>query len=392
MKSFSFFLSLTMLLFLTACDGDDAGHDLELLREARKELIDKKKELSGELGDIQHQIDSLEKEIIKLDPEYGKEKAVAVVADTVKKGPFRSYIELHGVVESGSNVLIVPEISGTIRKIAVKSGQTVKKGQVLAQIDTDVLQKNLQELKTSLELAEELYQKQDRLRQQNIGSEVQYLEAKNRKESLEQSIQTVAVQISKGTIRSPIDGKVEEVIPREGEMASPQMPFARVVNTTRGAYVEAEVSEAFYRRINLNDSVWVTFKFIDEQIKAPITYKSDFIDPGNRTFKIHVTLPANKKGYPPNLLGVVRLEIDSQEEVISVPTHLIQLDEKVPYVFAVQEQKGGLVAVKTPVKRGQMSGNRTVITKGIKEGDVIITKAIMTNLKGKGQAVPVAVK
>ncbi len=309
-----------------------------------------------------------------------KEKPQAVTSIKVKKQDFVKTVEVHGFVESGNNITVVPEINGIIRSINVREGQAVTRGTVLARLDTEILYKNKEELKTQLELAEEIFKKQKSLYDSKVGSEVQYLQAKTNKESLEQRIRTIDSQIGKAIVRAPISGRVDKIFPKQGEMASVQMPLARIINTNSGAYVECDVSEAYYRKVQKGDSVQITFPtFGDEKLKTVISYKSNFIDNSNRTFKIQANLDTKNKDYPANLFAIVELILEKKEGQVIVPTDIVQRSGNVSFVYKVGG-KNGSRAIKQPVKLALSYDNQSVISEGLNEGDEVITKAVWSKL------------
>ena len=287
----------------------------------------------------------------------------------VKKQVFESFVEVHGVVESDKNVMVMPEASGIVRSISVKSGQQVRKGQTLGVIDTELIYKNIAEVKKSLEFATDVFNKQKSLYDQKVGTEMQFLEAKNRKETLEKSLSTLQSQASKGVIKSPIDGKIDEVYPKSGEMASPQTPFVRIVNT-RDVYLNLDVSESFLNKIKIGDEVQARFPYQKDTMMVKVDYKGNFINPNNRTFKVHCNINKVNKTLPPNLLAVVRLRNEMIKDAIVVPTNIIQNDGKSDFVFVISKGQ----AVKKLVKTGPTYQVSTTILSGLEVGDKLVTQ------------------
>ncbi len=318
--------------------------------------------LETELKDLQKQKDSLFAKV--------EEKSLPkVYISKIKPANFASYVEVHGVIESDKNITVMPEMSGIIRQINVREGSIVRKGQRLAVVDTEILRNNIAELKKRLELAVEVFKKQENLRAKNVGTEMQYLEAKNNKESLEQSIKTLESQVSKSVIVSPINGKIDEIYPNIGEMTSPQSPFARIVNTN-DVFVNADVSEAFFGKVNKGDKVRIRFPYQKDTIDAPIDYVGNYINPNNRTFKIHANLSNVGKKLAPNLLAVLRLTKSFVQNAIVAPSNVIVNDGEHDYVMVVEKGK----AVKKIVQIGESYQNETVIVKGLKAGENLVYK------------------
>ncbi len=341
--------------FIVAC-STDADHS-ELA--AKKVKLDSLKTVVAEL----------ETEIEELDTTKLTDAIPKVFTKKLENKTFESFVEVHGVVESDQNVVVMPETAGIIRSIRVQDGQSVKKGQTLALLDTDLIRKNIAEVKNSLAFAEDVFQKQKKLYDQNVGTEMQFLEAKNKKESLERSLSTLSTQLDKAIITSPIDGKIDEIYPKTGEMAGPQSPFARIINT-KEVYINADVSEAFFNKIKVGDDVQVRFPYQEDTINVKVNYKGNYINPNNRTFKIHCSLSKEKKVLPPNLLAVLRLRNELVDSTIVIPNNVIQNDGKNDFVYVVKDNK----AYKKIVKTGQTYQVQTVINSGLTPGDMLVTQ------------------
>lgn len=349
--------AVAFLVLLFGCKSE--------LEQAREDLKAKRAEFAKVKGEIKE----IEAKIEQLDTAQVSEDYPKVIVKAVKLQTFESFVDVHGVVESDKNVMVMPESQGIIRSISVRNGQQVRKGQVLGVIDTEIVQKNIGELKKNLEFATEVFNKQKALFDQKVGTEMQYLEAKNRKEGLEQSLKTLQSQASKGIVRSPIDGKIDEVYPKTGEMASPQTPFVRIVNTN-DVYLNLDVSESFLNKINVGDEVQARFPYQKDTLTVKVDYKGNYINPNNRTFKVHCNVHKSHKTLPPNLLAVVRLKNEALDSAVVVPTNIIQNDGKSDFVFVIEGGK----AVKKPVKTGATYQVSTVIKEGLKVEDVLVVE------------------
>ena len=331
----------------------------------KSELATKKLKLDS----LKAVIATLEYEIEELDTTKAMDAIPKVFTQKLESQTFESFVEVYGVVESDQNVVVMPEIAGAIRSIKVHDGQTVKKGQTLAILDTDLIRKNMAEVRNSLDFAIDVFQKQKKLYEQNVGTEMQYLEAKNRKESLERSLNTLEAQLDKAIITSPIDGKIDEIYPKTGELAGPQTPFARIINTSE-LYINADVSEAFFNKIKVGDDVQVRFPYQGDTLNVKVNYKGNYINPNNRTFKIHCSLTKEKKALPPNLLAVLRLRNELVEKTLVIPNNVIQNDGKNDFVYVVKDEK----AHKKVVKTAQTYQVKTVISSGLSVGDMLVTQ------------------
>ncbi|HEY5690599.1 MAG TPA: efflux RND transporter periplasmic adaptor subunit, partial [Cyclobacteriaceae bacterium] len=244
------YLIPVLFLIAAACDNEQKG-DKNV--QAKKEKLDKAR---TELQNLKLTIASLEKEISELDPEFAREnsKAILVSIFVAKKKPFEHKVEVRGSVESRKNVFLSAQTAGEIIRINVREGQRVNRGQSLIELDADVIGKTIEELKTSLELAKTVYQKQSRLWEQKIGTEVQYLQAKNNVESLEGKLATANAQLNLAIIRAPFTGTIDQLEAQVGEMAAPGVPLVRIVSSDQ-MYLKADVSERFIGRFNAGDKV-----------------------------------------------------------------------------------------------------------------------------------------
>ncbi|MGL1889494.1 MAG: efflux RND transporter periplasmic adaptor subunit, partial [Reichenbachiella sp.] len=333
-------------------------------------------ELKGQVKDIKAQIVDLETEIKDVDPSYGVKSVNAEIITVLEVSPqfFEHKIEVRGGVESRTNVTVGPEIMGKVLKIHVKEGQKVKLGQTLITLDDIIIRNNIAELETSLELATIVAGKQENLWKQNIGTEIQYLEAKNNQKSLERKLATTRSQLRQSKIRAPFSGSIDAVDAKIGEMVSPGQQMLRIVNT-EDVHVGSDVSERFIGKFKAGDAVKVYFPSQDKTILSSVSAVGNVINPENRTFEMEVSLP-RKLDFPvkPNQVVVLSITDYKNDEAISVPTRLIQKDNKGTFVYEIVEKEGRKVAQKNHVKAGRSYDNQTEVLEGLKIGQVLADK------------------
>ena len=287
---------------------------------------------------------------------------------------FEHYFETYGSIESGQNVMVNIEAPGTINRIHVEIGQKVSKGQTLARLDSKVLQNNIEELKTSLDLASTVFDKQKKLWDQKIGSEIQYLEAKSRKEGLEQRMDALKAQRNMYTIKAPFTGVIDEIFYKEGEMGNMIVPLLRLVNLEE-VYVVADISEDYLGTVVPGVSVKAIFPTSDSAYEATISRAGTFIKANNRTYKIYIDLPNTDGSLKPNLLGVLHIKDYELDSAIVVPTSSIQQDAMgQEYVFVIEKDEDRLIANKVTVKTGMAYGAETLIILGLKGDEEIVLK------------------
>ena len=361
------------IAFLWACEQKDP------IQEKKDELKSKKTELQK----LKIAITDLEKEISALDPDFAKNnrKATLITTRKVETRKFEHYVEVSGAVNSRKNVLISAENMGNVNNILAKEGNEVRTGQLIINMDTELYQRNLDQLETEYTLAKTMFEKQNNLWKQNIGTEVQFLEAKNRVESIERQIDNVKTQISKSKIRAPFSGTIETVYVKEGEMAQMGSPLVRIVNH-KDMYIKADLSESFIGDFSKGDQVIIHFPSLDKTIESRISSVGQIIDEQNRTFAIEALLPETHFTIKPNLLAVVKLRDFEEDNAIVVPSKLIQKDNKGEFVFVTEENNNELVATKKQIERGVTYKNNTMIVEGLQGDEVLIDEGFRNVAQG----------
>jgi membrane fusion protein (multidrug efflux system) len=364
MKHNYLFIALTAVAI--ACSSSSDNGDLEA---KKKELETAQKELTT----LREKISSLEKEISEADPTFARQinKAILVSTFVAEKKPFEHKVEVRGAVQSRKNILISAQIGGEIQQVHVREGQNVSKGQVLVTLNADIIRNTIAELKTALELANSVYEKQSRLWEQKIGTELQYLQAKNNKESLERRLSTAYSQLDQAIIKAPFSGTVDQLPARVGELASPGVPLVRVVSLD-DAYIKADVSERFIGKFKAGDPVEVYVPSADRKLSSRISSVSQVINPENRTFIVEVELPRVDFTLKPNQVVVLELRDYISEATLAVPTRIIQKDEDGQFIYTVSERNGKLLARKIHVTTGITSKTETEILEGLAGSEQIV--------------------
>ncbi len=361
MKISNKFLPLLGLVFLTfSCEPKDE------LEAKRAEL----EELKTEANKLSTSIAELEAELIMLDPEFAKQNQKSILITTVeaKKGEFDHYVEVTGSVLSKKNVMISAETSGRILEVPVLEGMRVTKGTVMARIDAENIERSIDELENSLELAKTLFEKQERLWNQQIGTEVQYLEAKNRKEGLERNLASARTNLAKAIIIAPFSGTVESIEVRLGELVQPGMGMFQFVGED-DLFIEADISESYIGVLSKGDSVEVNFPSINKDLHTKVSSVGAIINPNNRTFKVEVYLPSMSL-VKPNMISVLKILDYQSADAVIVPSYLILSDNRGDYVFTVENDK----AVKKYVERGKTFDKETEILEGLTGSETLVDK------------------
>ena len=354
------FLIISLLVLMVSCGKKDE------VTAKKDELVKLKKEAA----DLRSSIESLEKEIGMLDPEFGITNRKSILISTTKpeKAHFEHFVEATGSVLSKKNVNISGEVSGRVQEVLAVEGMQVNKGQVLARIDAETIQRNIDELEKQFELAVILFEKQERLWNQQIGTEVQYLEAKNRKEYLEKSLASLKTQESRTIVTAPFSGTVESVMVRAGELVQPGTPLIHFIGNS-DLFIEADVSERYLGILTKGDSVEIYFPSVKENFRTKVSAIGGVINQNNRTFKVEVLLP-NLQFAKPNMISVLRIKDYENFNAVTVPNYLILQDSKGDYVFTVENN----VSNKRYIKRGMTYKETTEVLEGLSGDEVLVDK------------------
>lgn len=338
--------------------------------ENKKHRLD---QLKSESIALNQKIKHLEEEILQKDPHFEDSGIQHTLISTfeAEPQPFEHKFEVRASVASRRNVLISAEASGRVENIYVREGDQVKKGQQLITLDASVLQNSIEELKTGLDLATTIYKKRERLWKQNIGSELQYLEAKNQMETLQRRLATTKSQLKQFRLVAPFSGVVDDVQAKLGEMAMFGSPLLRILSVD-AMHLEADVSERYLGRLQKGDSVNLYFSSFDEELNSVITSVGHVINRQNRTFSVEVDLPKGSISYKPNLVAILKITDYYQPEALVIPSELIQQDSQGNFVYAVDSSENELIAKKLHIGTGKSYQSKTEVISGIEIGAVLV--------------------
>ena len=343
---------------------------------ASKDLVQiraKKAELDKQSQTVQAQIKQLNELIEKLD---STKKVPLVTTIALKTEEFNHYLELQGNVTTKQNVLIYPEMPGTLEKVYVKEGQNVSKGQILATIDDGGLGQQVAQLESQAALAKTTYERQKRLWEQKIGSEIQYLQTKTSYESQMKAVAQLKAQLAKATIRAPFSGIIDDVIKDQGTVVAPGGPGSevfRIVNLSN-MHIEADVPETYLTDVTVGKSVELTFPVLGKTLDTKVRQTSNYINPNNRTFNVEIPVPNADKSIKPNLTAKLKINDYTNAEAILIPQSIISENAQgQQYVYKVENINGDLgVAKQTIVKTGKTQGDVIEILEGVSVGDQLI--------------------
>jgi RND family efflux transporter MFP subunit len=330
------------------------------------------------------QLQSLDSAIALLD-DSAKLPLVTTIAVAPQK--FDHYLELQGDVMTKQNVLIYPEMAGTLNRVYVKKGQKVTKGQVLASIDDGGLSSQLAQMKTQAELSRTTFERQKRLWEQNIGSEIQYLQAKTNYEAQTSAVKQMESQVAKSTIRAPFAGIIDDVIKDQGTVVAPGpgSEVFRIVNLSN-MYVEVEVPESHLPNVTPGKEVKVYFPVLGDSVNTKIRETGNFINPSNRSFTAEIPVPSHDGKIKPNLTARVMINDYTSENAILIPQSILSENaEGEQYVFLVEADsiENDPVAKKVIIKTGKTQGDFVEVLSGINSGDAIIDEGARSVKEGQ---------
>ncbi len=357
-------LALIVVITLISC-GEEVIKNSSL-----QDLKNQKSLLVSKIDSLNAQLKTVENQLLKLDT---SKKLHVITVLPVKNKLFKHYIEIQGVVQADKNIEIRPEIGGTVTAIYVKEGQHVSKGQTLIQLDDITIKNSISELTTQLNLAKTTFDRQERLWNQKIGSEMQYLQAKAQKESLENNLASLKTQAKKMKISAPFSGIVDKVFPRIGELTSPQSPIVRLLNLDN-VYIEADVTETYLPVVKIGTETIVNFPSIGKEIESKIVQLGNYINPDNRSFKTRINISNKDNTIKPNLLADLKI-VDFKSEGIVIPSTLVQKDQKGnEYVFTLKVENNENIVVKKLITISKEYNNEAFIMNGLEATDTLVNK------------------
>lgn len=341
---------------------DKKKTELEKVRKEIAELQIKEKALVSEIGE-----------------NTTKDKLVEI--QTIKKQAFSSDLKVEGTIDADQSTIATAKVPGTVMSINIEVGSRVSKGQILASLDNSSALKGKLELEQQVAFATTVYEKQRRLWEKGVGTEIQYLTAKNQKDALEKSLSTLNNNIDMYNVKSPINGTIEAVDVKIGQITAPGMPIFKVVNMS-SIRVVANISEAYADKVSVGDIVTVELPDINQTIKAKVTFAANFIDPLNRTFKVEVKLNGIKD-VKPNMVARLNIVDYVNPKALVVPSNAIQRTESETYIMIAKQEKNKTIAEKRTIVIGKTNQDLTEVLSGIAENETIIVNGFQELTTGQ---------
>ena len=363
MKTKILLISIAFSLVLLSCKTETESGNLQ------SELDSKKVEYSN----LKLEINSLQQKIKDKDTTTSKE-GIAVNIQIAETSHFEHFFKVNGSFEAVHSAYVSPETAGQVKSILVKEGNQVKKGQLLAKLNTSIIESSIREVKTALSLSTIVYKKQKELWDKKIGSELDYLRAKTDMEATENKLLTLQSQLDMAIIKSPIDGVVDDVALKVGELAMPGQLMMHIINLN-DFYLNAEVSESYLPYLHKGDEVAVhLLAYSDKNIEAKIYRISNMINPENRSFTVQVKLNNPEGILKPNMLAEIKFKDYEDKAAFIVPSIIVKDDFNGSYLFIAEKKNGESIARKIYIESTKSQGEFSMVDKGLNVGDLVIIK------------------
>ncbi|MBU3698591.1 MAG: efflux RND transporter periplasmic adaptor subunit [Candidatus Kapabacteria bacterium] len=348
--------ALPIVMFITSCgepQAPSAGERLKQLRADKMRIEAEIKKLESTLSDSENAA-----------------TAMPVSVQPAAASELVHFIDVKGTVDARSTITLSPQMGGRITKVNVSPGQPVTAGQVLVELDDELIRKGIKEVEVQLDFARTLFEKQRRIFEQKAGSEIQYLTAKNQLEALERRMESLQEQRTMSRITAPRSGFAENIMAKVGEMAMPGMPALTIVNMS-DVRVVVDVAETFLSTVTLGDRVKIEFPEISDTVSTTIKAVSRLVNPASRTFRLEIPLSPVPAALRPNITCRVSINDVTLKNVLVLPLAAVLHDNRGAYVYVVGEKN---VVRRIDITTGLSSGGDVQITSGLESGQRVVTK------------------
>jgi RND family efflux transporter MFP subunit len=354
---------------LVSCLNEEKSTTKDLIvNENVVGLEQKRSRLVGQIEELRNELSLVTGALNRLDTT--KKRAMVSVL-TVKPREFKHRISLQSIVKTDQNILLQPEFMGAVSSISVREGQNVKKGQILLRIDDGGLKQTMRLQKVQTALAKTIYERQERLWTEKIGSEIEYLQAKTNYESQNSQLAQLNKQLEKAVVRAPFTGKVDDIMVEVGQVVSPGvMPLLRIVSTQK-MYVEADVPERFLTTVSKGTPVRVDIPVLSTSFDALISHRATHVSTENRTFRVTVDIDPNIN-VNPNLLSTLHIFDYINPQALLIPGSVISENASgKEFVFVINKDNQ---AQKVFIQTGYSENGMVEVTQGLEDGATIISE------------------
>ena len=366
------YVSILTLIIISCNSSRNLDIDTLIENGNLEELKKRKKEYVGVMNSMQVELNEINNGISFLDE---SEKLTLVSSFEIKAKIFNSYIEAQANLKTRKNVLILPEFQGTLEQIFVSEGQKVKKGQLLAGINDSGLKDQVDQLIIQANFAKENFERTERLWNNNIGSEIQYLKSKTDFESSQKMVEQMKDRLSKTKIYAPFEGEIDEIISNQGSNLIPGVSqILRLVNLDK-IYAEASVSEKYIAYIDKGTNAIVQVPLLGREIVSEIVQTGNFINPSNRTFRVEVPIENIDNKIKQNLDAKIKINIYSKQDAVVIPLRIVREDasgKNFVYVMSEDIKEGVYITSKTFISLGNKNSTEVEVIDGLKIGDTLV--------------------
>ena len=366
------YISILTLIIISCNSSRNLDIDTLIENGNLEELKKRKKEYVGVMNSMQVELNEINNGISFLDE---SEKLTLVSSFEIKAKIFNSYIEAQANLKTRKNVLILPEFQGTLEQIFVSEGQKVKKGQLLAEINDSGLKEQVDQLIIQANFAKENFERTERLWNNNIGSEIQYLKSKTDFESGQKMVEQMKDRLSKTMIYAPFEGEIDEIISNQGSNLIPGVSqILRLVNLDK-IYAEASVSEKYIAYIDKGTNAIVKVPLLGREIVSEIIQTGNFINPSNRTFRVEVPVENIDNKIKQNLDAKIKINIYSKQDAVVIPLRIVREDasgKNFVYVMSEDIKEGVYITSKTFISLGNKNSTEVEVIDGLKIGDALV--------------------
>ena len=365
--------SLLLIIIISGCNSSrnasiesliESG-DLEELKKRKKEYVDAMNTMKVELNEINDGISLLDE----------NERLTLVSKYEIQQTIFNTYIEAQANLKTRKNILILPEFQGTLEKVFVSEGQKVKKGQLLAEINDSGLNEQYEQMVIQAEFAKENFERTQRLWDNNIGSEMQYLKSKTDYEASKKMVDQMKDRLSKTKIYAPFDGEIDEIISNVGSNLIPGVSqILRLVNLDI-IYAESFVSEKYISFIGEGTEAIVQIPLLNMDYRSSVNQTGNFINPSNRTFRIEVPVENFDNRIKQNLDAKIKINIYKKDDAIVIPLRIVREDalgKNFVYVMSEDNKAGVYLTSKQFITLGNKSEDKVEVTEGLDLGDIVV--------------------
>lgn len=359
-------------LLLASCGAPQSNTSDIIDSQDLNAIRAQKASLTQNLHSIETELAALDAAIAKLDPVAN---LPLVTTFEVQAQLFNHYVDLQGNVKTKENILLYPEMSGTLMQVLVKKGDRVKKGQLLAVIDNGGMSNQLSQLKTQAALAQTTYERQAKLWEQNIGSEIQYLQAKAQAEAQENAVKQLEKVLAKASIRAPFSGVVDQVLKDPGTLVAPGgsgSEIFRLINLSN-MYIEVDVPETYLGAVQKGKRAGVFFPVLQDSVTAVVRETGNYINPNNRSFTAEISVPNPEGKIKPNLNARVHINDYTNPAALLIPQSVISENAAgEQYAYVAELQGDVAIAQRHIITTGKTQGDFVEILSGIEAGDLVI--------------------